>query len=54
MTFSETKATCFLASSGSRLTSMPLMKQVPVVGGMKFRNRLMVVVLPAPLAPSRQ
>ena len=26
----------------------------PEVGGMKLRNRLMVVVLPAPLAPSKQ
>ena len=30
------------------------MRALPAVGSTKFRNRLMVVVLPAPLAPSRQ
>ena len=35
-------------------TSMPPMDAVPAVGAMKLKNRLMVVVLPAAVAPSRQ
>jgi hypothetical protein len=47
-------ATSCLVATGWRVTSTPLICTVPAVGAMKFRNRLMVVVLPAPFAPSRQ
>src|SRR5882724_11447841 len=41
-------------SSGALTTSRPLIHADPPVGSMKLRNRLIVVVLPAPFAPSRQ
>jgi hypothetical protein len=40
--------------SGSCVTSTPFTVAEPDVGSMKFRNRLMVVVFPAPFAPRRQ
>ena len=36
------------------VTSRPLIAAFPEVGSMKLRKRLIVVVLPAPFAPSRQ
>lgn len=43
-----------LDSSECAVTSNPLTLAAPELGSIMFRNRLMVLVLPAPLAPSRQ
>jgi hypothetical protein len=48
MTVSGMYARNFLVSSGALVTSIPLIRAVPDVGSTKFRNRLIVVVLPAP------
>ena len=41
------------ASAGSATTSMPAMRTWPAVGRARVVQMLMVVVLPAPLGPSR-
>ena len=47
------KASCFLASIGSRTMSWPATRTVPRDGGMMPARQRSVVVLPAPFGPTR-